>query len=320
MATNDFLSFAIGAGANVLTQSDYAALTARSGGFTAGTAKSIELNKVWRQASVMSATLAQFIADKSGNDVLDNGNLATIQTNLGLAINAAIASGLQYATQAEAEAGVVTNKVMNPLRVAQAITALVPYATQAEAEAGTITNKVMSPLRVSQSIAANVPYATQAEAEAGTITNKVMSPLRVAQAVAAKIVQATESVLGILRISTQTQVDAGTDNATAVTPLKLKNGYLSSFVANGYIKFPSWLGGFTVQWMTIATTTTDTVFTFPTAFTTLLGTWVGFLGTPASATGTVEVVYIKGFSSTGVTCQQSSATSRTSKVFAVGVI
>jgi len=61
------------------------------------------------------------------------------------------------ASQAEAEAGASSTKLMTPQRTAQAIAVLSPapvYASQAEAEAGTITNKVMSPLRTAQAIAA----------------------------------------------------------------------------------------------------------------------------------------------------------------------
>ena len=46
---------------------------------SAGTAKSKELNTVWRQASFVAAMLGQYIADKSGQDVLDNGDLAALQ-------------------------------------------------------------------------------------------------------------------------------------------------------------------------------------------------------------------------------------------------
>uniref|UniRef100_UPI000572A6A1 hypothetical protein n=2 Tax=Pseudomonas nitroreducens TaxID=46680 RepID=UPI000572A6A1 len=87
MATNDFLPFAGGAGANVLTQSAYLALTAlRSNGFSAGTAQSAQLNKVWRQSSIMAAAVAQMISDNAGVDVLDDGSTATILANLKTAV------------------------------------------------------------------------------------------------------------------------------------------------------------------------------------------------------------------------------------------
>lgn len=75
MPTNDFLAFAAEAGANVLSQAEYLALnTLRANGFVSGTAKSAELNKVWRQSSMMARVLAQFISDTTAADVLDNGD------------------------------------------------------------------------------------------------------------------------------------------------------------------------------------------------------------------------------------------------------
>lgn len=82
MAINNFKPFATGAGANVLSQADYEALPALSSGFQAGKASSSQINKSLRQGSVMASTLAQFIADSSGNDVLDNGNTPAILASL----------------------------------------------------------------------------------------------------------------------------------------------------------------------------------------------------------------------------------------------
>ncbi|UZE30321.1 hypothetical protein [Pseudomonas asplenii] len=66
-----------------------------------------------------------------------------------------------------------------------------------------------------------VSFATKAEAEDGTLTDKAMSPLRVFQAIAKLITQATEGAFGWLKIGTQAQVNAGTNDAVAVTPKKL---------------------------------------------------------------------------------------------------
>ncbi len=78
---NDFLPFATGVGANTLSQSDYAAMLARTGGFNAGVANSAQLNKVWRQASVISAVIGQFINDIGGFDALDDGSIANLLTS-----------------------------------------------------------------------------------------------------------------------------------------------------------------------------------------------------------------------------------------------
>ncbi|MER5232375.1 hypothetical protein KDV93_20675 [Serratia ureilytica] len=87
MAKNDFKPFAIGEYANVLTQEQYEALPAVGAGYTAGIAKSEQLNKTWRQASVMSAVLGNFIADQSGDDVLDDGDLENLKLSLEKAIH-----------------------------------------------------------------------------------------------------------------------------------------------------------------------------------------------------------------------------------------
>lgn len=88
MATNDFLVFGGGAGANVITQVTYLGLAARTAGFASGVAQSAQLNKVWRQSSIMSAILGQFISDLTGQDVLDDGSTITILANLKAAVSA----------------------------------------------------------------------------------------------------------------------------------------------------------------------------------------------------------------------------------------
>lgn len=111
-----------------------------------------------------------------------------------------------WATQAEAEAGVVQEKFMDPLRTAQAIVALAGGGGGGEANTasnlgtglGWYESKVGVQLRFKSLLATglaaassaaaeltlDVPLASQAEAEAGTENAKAMSPLRTAQYVA----------------------------------------------------------------------------------------------------------------------------------------
>ncbi|VUT16878.1 hypothetical protein SB6413_06081 [Klebsiella pasteurii] len=90
MAENDFKPFAVGAGANVLTQDEWEALVALSTGFTAGIARAGEINKALRQATVMASVLAQYIADTSGSDVLDDGDIGALVVKLKNTINSII--------------------------------------------------------------------------------------------------------------------------------------------------------------------------------------------------------------------------------------
>lgn len=82
MATNDFKPFATGASANVTSQTDWAALPALLSGFQSGKASSAQVNKALRQATFVAAALAQFVSDKSGQNVADDGNLAGFVSKL----------------------------------------------------------------------------------------------------------------------------------------------------------------------------------------------------------------------------------------------
>ncbi|WP_254211201.1 hypothetical protein, partial [Burkholderia multivorans] len=57
-------------------------------GFQSGTAQSAQLNKVWRQSSIMAAVLGQFIVDLTGQDAIDDGTTATLLANLKMAVQA----------------------------------------------------------------------------------------------------------------------------------------------------------------------------------------------------------------------------------------
>ncbi|MBU9380631.1 phage tail protein [Burkholderia gladioli] len=86
---NDFLPFAVGTGANVLSQSSYEVLSALSSGFLTGTAQSAACNKVWRQTTIMTAVIAQFIVQRTGQPAVDDGTTAALLANL-LASTAAL--------------------------------------------------------------------------------------------------------------------------------------------------------------------------------------------------------------------------------------
>lgn len=79
---------------------------------------------------------------------------------------------------------------------------------------------------------------------------------------------ASETLLGILRVGTQPEVDAGTLDDVVVTPKKLRFGFAASFGSGAnYVAFPEWLGSWAIQWglSTVQTTGTTRV-DFPIAF------------------------------------------------------
>ena len=78
--------------------------------------------------------------------------------------------------------------------------------------------------------------------------------------------QATESLFGMAKLATQAQTNAGSDDHTMVTPLKLKAGFAISLAANGYIVFPSFFSNLIIQWGAANFSTGGTANTFPLAF------------------------------------------------------
>ena len=74
--------------------------------------------------------------------------------------------------------------------------------------------------------------------------------------------QATEVSQGTAKVATQLQMNAGDDDSTIATPKKLRLGFSISLAATGFVAFPTWLGGWVLQW---GTTTAASV-TFPMQF------------------------------------------------------
>jgi len=86
----DFLPYAVGGSANVLSQAAYAALTSLlQNGLTSGIVPSNELNKILRQPSIMASVIGQFIVAETGQPAIDDGTTATLLANFTAAVVAA---------------------------------------------------------------------------------------------------------------------------------------------------------------------------------------------------------------------------------------
>lgn len=109
---NDFLPFAAQSTSNVIDQAAYQSLEARSGGFVSGVAKSAQLNKVWRQSSIMAAALGEFIASSTQKEVIDDGDVQKLVEALKGAINA-IAVGKVISVNGKQGVVTLTNDDVN---------------------------------------------------------------------------------------------------------------------------------------------------------------------------------------------------------------
>ena len=122
--------------------------------------------------------------------------------------------------------------------------------------------------------------------------------------------QASEINQGTAKVATQAQTNTGADDSVIVTPKKLTWGFQFQKSGIGYCVFPSWLGGFTIQWgvYSIISSTTDQTISFPLTFPNAALSAVALSDyTPGS--GAVGFVAMGALNKNGFTVRSSSGTS-----------
>ncbi|MCA7959523.1 hypothetical protein LGM14_18660 [Burkholderia multivorans] len=257
MATqNDFLPFATGPGANVVDQATYGALTALTTGFQSGTAQSAQLNKVWRQSSIMSAVLAKFIVNQTGQPAIDDGTTATLLANLASAVAVSARQNPVLTDTGTANSYAVAN--LSAFSAYPTTSGLVIYVSIANANTGASTLNVdglgakpiyglgLQPLQGGELVAKGVAcflYVVASTVNGGSGAWVLMECIGGAQQVA----PATQS---------QHAVNLGQ--------------FIGSVATNGYLKIPTATVPIYIQWgqasnVDSATTTTTFPVSFPNA-------------------------------------------------------
>lgn len=125
--TNDFKAIATGVGANVITQSAFAALSSfLANGYSSGVVASDQFNKIIRQSSFISAVVGQIVANAEINAV-DDGDVAGFVTDFLSAISTlfpaastTVAGKVELATTAETKTGTDTARAVTPAGLAGA--------------------------------------------------------------------------------------------------------------------------------------------------------------------------------------------------------
>lgn len=116
-------------------------------------------------------------------------------------------------------------------------------------------------------------YATQAQVNETVPANQKDDVAVTVKKLWGWVKQASESVLGMMKVATQAQMNAGAADDVGVTPKKLKMGFsISLGNANAgspsYIAFPDWFGSLLIQFGSAASdpATGDSSVTFPLSF------------------------------------------------------
>ncbi|NHB97094.1 phage tail protein [Photorhabdus stackebrandtii] len=95
---NDFKAFSISDNANVVSQERYEESQNIRTGFPQNDISTHVLNKVLRQSSTIASVVANFIATQSGDDVLDDGDIAKLTAQLNRALEQKITTEIPSAS------------------------------------------------------------------------------------------------------------------------------------------------------------------------------------------------------------------------------
>ncbi|WP_418930366.1 gp53-like domain-containing protein [Escherichia coli] len=247
MAKNDFKAFATDRNANVMSQEEWEALPALLSGFTAGKASSAQVNKVIRQASFIAAALAQYTANKSGLDVLDDGDLNGFISKMGTAFGKDF-QALDATLTALAGLETGANKL--------------PYFTGNDTAAQTDLTSVGRDIIGKKTIADILTYLGL-----GETINKASGAMQ--KSANGSDISDVSAFRNALQLGTAATRDVGADNASKLLDL---DSFRSMMSGNGYIYIPciATTGNpvkLMLQWGMVATQKgTDAVYALPFAF------------------------------------------------------
>lgn len=293
MATNEILRFAeTDTGTNLLTQAEYLADAQRRIGNQPGVARSKLVNKALRQASLISAGVAEFLANNQSNNITDGltpQNIAAYMEAVvrSIGIPTAVAGGTADAITADFTPNVtLTNGTTVIVRASAANTTTTPTFAPDGLTAKTIVK------------GNNLPLAAGDIAGAGhwlvmnfdTVLDKwvLQNPADVA---------------------TTAQAQALSDNWNKITPLRLKEAFQGAnqlLGGNGYQRLP---GGLIIQWgvaklgSNLGRTSVIGSITFPIAFPTgpFSASVAGFVPDSTSGEAIENFLSVQGISSSNLT-------------------
>lgn len=263
MASNDFLPYAVGGSANVLTQSAYAgSATLLANGLQSGIVPSNQINKTLRQPSIIAAVIGQLIADVTGQNATDDGTTATLEANLARVILGAAA----YSTDTGAANAYVLTLAPVPLSY-NAGMSISFVAANANTGASTLNVNGTGALALTNDGATGL---SPGQITAGMVVKAAFNGVGW-QILNPHILTASSALAGVSRFGTNAEQLAGTLSTVGCTPAGLASG--QTIALNGIKPLP---GGLYLQWGFTASAQDDTfiLVTMPGTFpNSTLGVW-----------------------------------------------
>lgn len=292
MATNEILQFAeTDTGTNLLTQAEYLADSQRPIGNQPGVARSKLVNKALRQASLIAAGLAEYIADNQANNITDALTPQNIADYLQAAITGALGvtppqfdNDTSLATTAFVKRQGVEFSNVATYSATATLTAAAAgqFAVATISGGGTLTLPLASAFAAGASITFQANQANQVIQRAGADNIYLNSN---------NIVTSVTLNVG----DTLTLVSNGGTNWSAIAgsvQLGKATAFGSSLAGAGYQKLPS---GFILVWGQVTNQPSGVAFSLP--FTFPNGFLQGFANSKATSGGAAQAAYC----STGTT-------------------
>ncbi len=148
-------------------------------------------------------------------------------------------------------------------------------------------------------------YATQVEVNETITANQKADAAVTVKTLWGWVKQASETVLGLMKVATQAQTNAGTDDTTVISPKKLRNGFQVIYSPSLVIIFPTWLGSIIIQVGTVGAIPAGSSLSvvYPISFP---GRCAGVMALAGATTGTVPS--ITGFNANGTGDSKSGCT------------
>ncbi|OWO82480.1 DNA-packaging protein [Photorhabdus luminescens] len=110
---NDFKAFSISNNANVVSQEKYEENQSLQVGFPPENISTHVLNKALRQSSTIASVVANFIATQSGDDILDDGDIAKLTAKLNQALKQKVTAEIPNASLTQKGVVQLTNEIGN---------------------------------------------------------------------------------------------------------------------------------------------------------------------------------------------------------------